>query len=298
MNTIAVVVTHNRHELLARCLDNIQAQVCKPDEVLVINNASSDGTVEMLQQREVLFITQDNVGSAGGWARGIQYALDKDFDALWLMDDDGFPDKYALERLVLNFAPDIACVSSVVVREDDPHKFVFPFPILSKNHFPVLLSYKRKITTLAELNTRVDGGVYDFAHLFNGALINIRAVQSIGNVNTDYFIFGDEVDYFFRLREFGHVQSVLDAIHYHPDVTSRPYTPQKVYYYVKNTIILHGKYFDQVLLRNVFAIAAAIWRTTRRNGLGTAIRYIGGGEGQILYRAIWRGLAGSLGKDY
>ena len=238
------------------------------------------------------------MGSAGGWHRGIECALDEGFDAVWMMDDDGFPDSHALEKLVPYLHSDIACVSSIVVRENDTQKFVFPFPFLSANHLPILISRRRKIATVPELKTIALGETYNFAHLFNGALINTRAVRSIGNVNTEYFIFGDEVDYFFRLRTYGTVQSILSAIHYHPDVTGRPYTPQKVYYYVKNTIILHGKYFDQVVLRNIFVIVAAIWRIARRNGLGTAIHYIVGGEGQILYRAMWRGLVGSVCKDY
>lgn len=298
MKILAVIVTHNRCSLLVRCIDHLQSQERQPDEILVINNASTDGTVEMLNQRRMHFVTQENVGSAGGWHRGIQHALEHGFDAVWLMDDDGFPDKHALEKLVPHLHPDTACVSSIVVRENEPDKFVFPFPAFQANQLPVLFSFRRKISLLEDLRALEKNGGYDFAHLFNGALINILAVRSIGNVNTDYFIFGDEVDYFFRLRQYGPVRSILDAIHYHPDVTSRPYTPQKVYYYVKNTLILNRKYFDQVVLRNVFAVAAVLWRTARRNSFSTALRYFFGGENRALYRAISRGLAGVPGKDH
>lgn len=298
MKILAAIVTYNRCSLLARCIDNLQSQMRQPDEILVINNASTDGTVEMLSQRGINFVTQENVGSAGGWHRGIAYALERSFDAVWLMDDDGFPDKHALEKLVPHLHTDTACVSSIVVRENEPDKFVFPFPVLQANQLPVLFSFRRKILLLEDLRAHANDGTYDFAHLFNGALINIRAIRSIGNVNTDYFIYGDEVDYFFRLRQYGPVRSILDAIHYHPDVTSRPYTPQKIYYYVKNTLILNRKYFDQVVLRNVSAVAAVLWRTARRNSFGSALRYLAGGENQALYRAILRGLDGVPGKDY
>jgi len=298
MKVLAMIVTHNRCNLLGRCIDHIQSQERQPDEILVINNASTDGTVEMLNQRRIHFVTQENVGSAGGWHRGIRYALEHGFDAVWLMDDDGFPDKHALEKLVPHLHTDTACVSSIVVRESEPDKFVFPFPMLNANFLPVLFSLRRKVSSLVDLRQIAKNGAYDFAHLFNGALINILAVRSIGNVNTDYFIFGDEVDYFFRLRQYGPVRSILDAIHYHPDVTSRPYTPQKIYYYVKNTLILNKKYFDQVVLRNVFTVAAALWRTAHRNSFSTALYYLAGGENQALYRAISRGLEGVPGKDY
>ena len=64
-----------------------------------------DGTVEMLEQRNIPFITQENLGSAGGWYRGIQHALDHRFDAVWLMDDDGFPDAGALRLLEVALSP-------------------------------------------------------------------------------------------------------------------------------------------------------------------------------------------------
>ena len=73
-----------------------------------------------------------------------------------------------------------------------------------------------------------------------------------------YFMFGDEVDYFMRLKHKSRIVSHLGAMHYHPDVTKRPLTPEKFYYYVKNTIILNQLYFDQRAARHVMAIVAAL----------------------------------------
>ncbi len=298
MKVLAAVVTHDRKALLSRCLDHLLGQSRKPDQILVINNGSTDGTGEMLQQRGIGSITQPNVGSAGGWARAIQYALDEGFDAVWLMDDDGFPERQALATLVPCLADDVACVSSIVVREDDPAKFVFPFPMLNSRRLPVLFATKRKVAAVNELQALAGDGTYDFAHLFNGALVNIRAARAVGNVNADFFMYGDEVDYLIRLRKFGAVRSVLNALHYHPDVTTRPYTPKSIYYYLKNTLILNRRYFDQFVLRDVATIAVVLWRTSRRNGFLTALKYIAGGSNRVLYRAIARGWAGAVGRDH
>jgi rhamnopyranosyl-N-acetylglucosaminyl-diphospho-decaprenol beta-1,3/1,4-galactofuranosyltransferase len=295
---IAVVVTHNRRVLLSRCLDHLLAQKRQPDLILVVNNASSDGTVEMLHQRGILFITQENVGSAGGWHRGIQHALEHGFDAVWLMDDDGFPDASALAALEIALVSGVACASSVVVQEDAPDRFVFPFPVLDAAGLAVIWGRPRKLTTLAELRSAAPGGTYPFAHFFNGALVSVAAARQVGNVNRDFFIFGDEVDYFFRLREAGKVISVLEAIHYHPDVSQRPYTPAKVYYYVKNTLVLNAQYFNAVWLRHVLAIAAVIGRTASRNGIGAALSLVFGANAPVFYSAIVRGLKGKIGKDF
>jgi GT2 family glycosyltransferase len=295
---LAAVVTFNRRELLSRCIDQLQAQTRAPDAVLIINNSSEDGTVEMLEARGVPFVTQPNVGSAGGWQRAIEHAHLHGFDAVWLMDDDGRPDPGALAKLEAALVPGIACASSVVVCEDDPERFVFPVPLLNRNRLPVLLRYPRKLRSRAELAGQSTDGTYPFAHLFNGALISLEAVAQVGNVEADYFMFGDEVDFFCRLRSTGEVVSVLEAVHYHPDVGGRPYTPAKVYYYVKNSLILHRRYFDHAGLRNALALVAVLARVARRNGFGEALSYVIGRQSPHFYGAIRRGLAGQLGKDF
>ena len=104
MRILAAVVTHNRRDLLGRCLDHLERQDRAPDTILVIDNASSDGTPAMLQARGTLTIRQENLGSAGGWHRAIAHALEAGFDAIWLMDDDGYPDPGALAQLEAELA--------------------------------------------------------------------------------------------------------------------------------------------------------------------------------------------------
>ena len=126
----------------------------------------------------------------------------------------------------------------------------------------------------------------------------MEAIEKIGNVDTRYFIFGDEVDYFFRLREVGTVCSVLQARHRHPDVTRRPLNDIKFYYFVKNTLILNRRYMNRKNLRNLLTISVALARIASRNGLGTAMSYLVGRRSRILRRAIVRGLSGQLGADF
>lgn len=298
MKILAAIVTHNRKELLGRCLDSLQDQRLPPATIVVIDNASTDGTVEMLAGRSIRSVRQANVGSAGGWHRAIEIAIAEGFDAVWLMDDDGFPDRDALAQLVPHLVSGVACASSVVLRENDRGRFVFPFPKLDSKGEPVILGMPRKMADLEELGRVAPDGTYPFAHLFNGALVATWAARAVGNVERGFFIFGDEVDYFFRLRAAGTVMSVLAAHHYHPDVSQRPYTPAKVYYYVKNTLILNQRYFNHAWVRHAMAVVAAIWRTARRNGVAAAGSYLVGRNAPVLARAVGRGLKGEIGKDF
>jgi rhamnopyranosyl-N-acetylglucosaminyl-diphospho-decaprenol beta-1,3/1,4-galactofuranosyltransferase len=297
VKVLAVVVTFNRQKLLARCIENIQNQSRPPDEILVINNSSTDSTEEFLTKEKINFITQPNLGSAGGWHRGLSYAQINNFDTCWLMDDDGYPDKFSLEKLCKEFSTTTSCLSSIVVEEEQTDRFVFPMPKLNNKNLPVLTSFQRKFTSIHSKSLS-NQAQYPFVHLFNGALISILATKKIGNVETDFFMMGDEVDYFFKLRSVGEVASLMDAKHYHPAVRKRPYSNIKVYYLIKNTIILHNRYFDKPFLRNFGLIIVTFFRVLKRNGLiFTAIFFLSF-KNNFFIKALIGGLKNKVGQDH
>jgi len=298
MKILAAIVTHNRCELLERCIDHLQMQTRLPDLILVVNNGSTDATIDMLIHRNIEFITQENVGSAGGWSRCISYALEHNFDAVWLMDDDGFPNSSALEHLEGSLKSGVVCVSSVVLREHDRDRLVFPFPVLNKKKLPVIFSLRHKLKTIDEVLSKYPSGLCPYAHFFNGALVSSDAIKRIGNVDENFFIAGEEVDYFYRLRSIGEVYTDTSAQHYHPNVAERPWSDLKIYYYIKNTIILNRRHHNFVLLRNVIAVLVTFYRITLHNGWKGLLSYLFGKNLIILLKSIWRGLNGRVAKDF
>ena len=100
----AVVLTFNRKTLLQRCLDAILRQTRPCDRIIVIDNASTDGTAELLQRdwagRVNTYVLSRNIGASGGFNVGIRTAYQAGADFVWVMDDDVLPDPTALEKLV------------------------------------------------------------------------------------------------------------------------------------------------------------------------------------------------------
>ncbi len=101
--TAAVVVTYNRKDTLLRCIDALLAQTA-PVDVLIIDNASTDGTAEAvvsrLCERVRYHNTGANLGGAGGFQYGVRLAVQEGYDLVWLMDDDCIPQPEALEALL------------------------------------------------------------------------------------------------------------------------------------------------------------------------------------------------------
>ncbi len=298
MTILAAIVTHNRSALLERCIDHVLAQTRPPDGLLVINNGSTDDTEAMLRRRDVPFITQDNLGGAGGFNRAIQYAVDRGYNNVWLMDDDGFPDRSALKILSGIMVEEVSCASSVVLREHQPERLVFPFPVLGPKGHPVIFGWPRKIRTLSELRATRPDGTYPVASMFNGALVSTDAVRKVGNVDTEFFIFGDEVDFGLRLRRAGRTLSHVDARHYHPAVEKRPLSDMKVYYFIKNTLIINDRYYDRPWLRHLLTVVIALVRVTARNGPKSGLSFTFGRRNALIRKAIGRGLRGQTGADF
>ena len=103
MMTLAIVVTYNRLTLLKQCLSCLAAQTTSCD-ILVIDNASNDGTQEYLKtQTDKGFhyiCLPKNTGGAGGFNSGLRWGTEHGYDRLWVMDDDTLPRKDCLQKLL------------------------------------------------------------------------------------------------------------------------------------------------------------------------------------------------------
>lgn len=102
----AVIVTFNRLEKLPRTIESVLSQTHECSWVLVINNGSSDGTFEYLNElndpRIIVRHLQENRGGAGGFEYGMALGYELGADYVWIMDDDCYPEPPALERLLVS----------------------------------------------------------------------------------------------------------------------------------------------------------------------------------------------------
>lgn len=210
----AVVVTFNRKELLLHCLNAIKRQIYKPHTVLIVDNASSDGTqslveacgyynslVEGIQFKYILL--PNNQGGAGGFYNGMKAAYDsaEKFEGVWVMDDDGMPDSSQLEKL-LEYFPQYDYLAPLVLSKDDKEKLAFNY----KGTFSV--------EQLKQENGKV---VNCYACPFNGILYSRKLIETIGFPIPNLFIWGDERNYDQRAKDAGFIpHTVIEAVHVHP----------------------------------------------------------------------------------
>ncbi|MGI8721673.1 MAG: glycosyltransferase [Geodermatophilaceae bacterium] len=192
---VAVVVTWNRAELLARSLRAILAQTSVPDQILVIDNASTDETATMLADHftgrvEVVRLTE-NIGGAGGFAAGIVRALEHLPGAVWLLDDDTVPHPNALQALLEARrhypGPPPAVVASRVVWID------------GRDH-PMNTPRRKPGASRAErLAAEVIGATPIRSASFVSILCSAEILRERGLPEVDYFLWNDDFEFTTRL---------------------------------------------------------------------------------------------------
>ena len=281
MKIICGIITYNREKLLHRCIFNINKLSIKPNLILIINQGNNIN-LDLDLDFNIKIINQENAGSAGGWHTAINYAINNNFNYIWLMDDDGFPEKKSLELLLNNFKSHYSCLSSVVLNEKKKEELVFSMPNYKNNY----ITRTKNIKTLRKLTINSKKNLYPFAHLFNGSLISIKAIKNIGNITKNLYIYGEEVDYFYRLNNFGPVLTHLDSKHFHPHVKKKFTSDEKIYYWIRNTIINNNNYSNRKIFKNFISFFVTIFRILERNGIIYLIKLFSINCRTILIKAI------------
>ena len=185
-----VVVTFNRKALLAENIAALLSQTFSSHDVLIIDNASTDGTPETVSsfsdERIRYYNTGSNLGGAGGFAYGIKKAIEEGYRYAWIMDDDAIPEKCALQSLISNaerIENDFSFIASHVLWTDGSVS-IMNAPPSEPDTSGYACDGFRAIRTCS----------------FVGCFINLDKARQTALPISEFFIYGDDVEYTSRLR--------------------------------------------------------------------------------------------------
>ena len=195
--TAAVVVTYNRKELLRQSLTAILNQEEFGADIIIIDNASSDGTADMVSKEfnlpQIIYRnTGTNLGGAGGFQYGVREAMNAPkgyaYDYVWMMDDDTIPHDDCLKELMeadRKLNGNWGWLSSVAYWTDGS---VCRMNIQKKNIFRHIGSqeYKKKMVPIKMCS-------------FVSLLVRADAIHKVGFPIGEYFIWTDDYEYTGRI---------------------------------------------------------------------------------------------------
>ncbi len=265
-----VIVTYNRLNLLKECVDACLSQTYKFNSIIIVNNCSTDGTDEYLSNlnnNTIHVINCDtNLGGAGGFNKGIEYAIENDdSDYLLIIDDDAIiEEEYnrKIKRIIdktTKMNEKIFAYSGTVVT--DNQILTFTRKNIVKYHFEK-----------CDLNL-YKGEFFDYnCSSFCGLYISMNIIKKIGPPKKEFFIWYDDTEYCMRFKKYTIIRNVNDAIldHKAPLQFANEIT-WKNYYGIRNLLYIEKKYFPffvctKHVLKNIYkTIKSLLIYTFTRN---------------------------------
>ncbi|WP_166997861.1 glycosyltransferase [Paramicrobacterium fandaimingii] len=191
----AVIVAYNRRDLLTEVLDALAHQTRAVDAIVVVNNASTDDTSQVVRESGLditLIELTSNTGGAGGFAVGMAAAMVRDNpDWIWVMDDDTVPDKHALLGLMNTVTAypgsSLAAVGSRVVWTDgDEH------PMNTPRENPFASSHEKS-------DADAVGAMPVRSLSFVSSMYRAERVRAVGYPLVDYFLWNDDFEFSTRV---------------------------------------------------------------------------------------------------
>ena len=205
----AVIVTFNRLDKLKVVLDKVVHQTSPAGWIVVVDNASTDGTAEYLASdpfhgRLHVISQTHNTGGSGGFSVGMARALELGAEYVWLMDDDCYPELDALEQLVDGYerasrvsSSEITFACSLVKFKDgNAAEMNIPWPAWNWGE---LVAKGENLVTVRTCS-------------FVSALYPRTTIEQLGLPFSEYFIWFDDAAYALLASRIGPGVQVLDSV--------------------------------------------------------------------------------------
>lgn len=205
----SITTAYNAAKVLPRQIDALLRQTRPLQEIIIVDNGSSDGTSAMLAERypQVTVLRMEtNLGAAGAWGAGLTYAaLEKKHDWIWNFDDDSVPGDSALEDLLS---------SPSGVADDPTVGMLAPLPVhvASGATYPPL----RWQDGLMRPSEEVLQQPVWFADVVvaSGCMVRREAVEAAGLPRADFFMDFFDFEYCLRVRSRQYKIAVVNQCHF------------------------------------------------------------------------------------
>jgi GT2 family glycosyltransferase len=210
MRVLAHIHTFNDSDVIDQTIEALLKQSRPIDGILVVDNGSTDGTLDRPSLKSATVVRhRENLGTSGTVATGMRFALQHNYDWIWVFDADSIPDTHALEKLLDLYAswPSnaqetiafLACLACDTRNGEPTHGHVFTrrgFDVVTPP--PVARAYRCHST------------------IWSGCLYRLAAVRRIGLPNPDYMFDCGEGEYGYRLMKAGYNGFIQqDAVLHH-----------------------------------------------------------------------------------
>lgn len=301
---VAVTVTFNDFDYLEKAINALREQTVEVFKIVVVDNNSNEQNKIHLQEladdhkKEIDVVwSKENLGGAGGFEQGMRYAKEKyDPDWYWLMDADAYPRKECLEKLLenQNAYSNVGILAPLIFGVDLKQYQLY--------HHKKLVSFLARDAEMYKTYEEIPKASCIEADAFVGPLVAKKAVDELGIADGSLFIYGDDLEYTYRISRKYAVVLVKDAVINHRDQpvngVQKPTNWWKDYYMFRNRVLFINKYSTNIINKWI-GIALVILRLAKqmlllkKSSYGKELKKI---RKNLLISAFKDGMHGKKGK--
>lgn len=239
-----VIVNWNKCHDLLRLLDSLRCLEYDNYDIFVVDNASTDNSVEQIEKyplRINLLVNDENLGGTGGFNSGIKFALSIiPCKYIWLLDNDATVTPRALKELVdvMESDSEIGIAGSRIVNANNPDYIVETGAMLDWYSGVVSPVERNVLKCNSDIHDPID---VDYVAVCS-AVVRVSSLVEVGLMDSRYFLFWDDMDWGCSFKNLGYkVVCVPNSEVYHPAFTEYRSITVDSYYGVRNKLLTFAK---------------------------------------------------------
>lgn len=261
---IISLLNWNNFQDTIKCITSLLHLNYQNFEIFVIDNGSinnSVGEIKTIFPKIEIIQSKENLGYAGGHELTVKKAFERKAELVWIINNDLETEKDSLQNLVNAYLTNKSAIYGSLVLSDRENQIIEQY---SNSDITGKSLKNVKINLIEEINYVAGSSI----------LIPMEVIKQYGFIDTSFFLYGEEVDFCYRLRKKGILSYIVgNSIAYHSSSGSFKFSNKlkyiKSYYNTRNTLYYlfnhHNYSKNQIIkikggiIRILFNLLKGIW---------------------------------------
>lgn len=234
------IPTYNRREKLKRLLNSLKESSFKDFEIVVVDDASTDGTEEMIRNEfpDVKYIRHEKPYLV---AKSRNDAIEASIgEYIFFIDDDNIVERDTIEKLLnyIEYHEEVGTVAPVTCYYTMPEKVMYAGAIFSK--------FSRRTLSLYSGYScqNLEGKIIEVDVIANSYMFRKEAIKKAGLIPWDRIPWNGEDGYLqYKIKKLGYKNVILGSARVYHDVDikegAKRYNEMRLYYAIRSKIIFH-----------------------------------------------------------
>lgn len=215
MKKIGIIVcNYNKSEYVKKCVASLLAQSFQDRDIYVVDNASTDNSIQMLGdcygEQIVVIRNEKNLGGSGGFDCGMEYCMKQGYPYILLADNDTYFDQNTVQLMYqyLEANEDVGMCGAGILQMANPDYIQEIGGMIDYNCYEIRPKYRNQKISM-KIPEESDCDFLAACAL----MVKREVIEKIGVMRRDYFVYWDDIEWSRRCKDMGYRLVALRDAH-------------------------------------------------------------------------------------